>query len=241
MKIIEAKQVGTLYYMVPSLEVLTNILSTGMIHESDKLEYNPKIRKKQHSVSFSRQPKQSELNSEKWKYGVRINGDKLSNRYHIEPYSKVGTDVTRGNQLRVLYMTEYDDGTCYIKLVGWTPRYISRNLFDSIEKLILSQSDTYNNEHKLEISIGKRTYRGKRVVKRYAYKVKHGGVKLTSEQATIIAEPKFNEAEERIWLVSSPTIDINGCIIGYVLPKDMSHNSNETIEAFKLAVKELKI
>lgn len=36
-------------------------------------------------------------------------------------------------------------------------------------------------------------------------------------------------------------IDINECIIGYVLPKDMSHNGNETIEAFKLAVKELKI
>lgn len=45
MRIVEEKQVGTLYYMVPSLEVLTNILSTGMIHASEKAEYNPTTKK----------------------------------------------------------------------------------------------------------------------------------------------------------------------------------------------------
>ena len=236
MRILEAKQVGTLYYMVPSLEVLTNILSTGMIHASEKAEYNPITKNKQHSVSFSRQPRQSELNSQKWKYGVKIDGDKLSNKYSIEPYSKVGTDI---NRLRVLYLIEYDDGTCVLNLVGWTTRIISKRLFDSIEKLILSQSDKYNSEHKLEISTGKRPYKGKRAVKKYMYRVPHGGVKLTSEQAAIIAEPQFNEAEERIWLTTSPTIDITGCIIGYVLPKNLDDENESTIEIFKDVIRKL--
>lgn len=95
------KQVGDLSYFVNSLATLTQIISTENMMSSEKLErnYNVKPSKLSRYVSFSRSMADTpKRNPKRWKYGLITDGDKLSNKYHIEPYSFVGTSLAHGNR-----------------------------------------------------------------------------------------------------------------------------------------------
>lgn len=228
-RIYAAKQVGDVSYLVKDWSVFYDILENQHIKRSKAMELNPRTRKKSYYVSLSRNFTAAALrNNTRWRYGVVIDGDKLSNRYHIEPFSFTGANLNNGGKIGIKDLTAYDDGTYKLRLVNWPAMPISRETFDFIESLILSQSDEFNKSHKLVIQDGgKRRVAGRMIEKKYNYNVKHGDGcrllvnvdKLPGEITTFLTkDPRTNEYEERIW-TSDEYIDISKCIKGIIIPR----------------------
>ena len=222
----EGKQVGDLSYMVESIPILENIIEYGNIFASSKAERNPVDGKKMHYISFSRNlVSASARNMSKWKYGVIINGDKLSDKYKITPYSFGGTQTPSTGRFRVKYMVLYDDNTAMLNLANWSRTFsISADMFKYIENLILNMSEEDKRKFKLSVETGKRRQSGKLAMKRYKFNVKNGGLKLNlssmgSKFIDLIKNTSLNETEERIWLPNSSSIDVSGCVKGIILPK----------------------
>lgn len=90
-KIVASKQVGDVSYLVGDLEILYNVVKDEVILGSKKPEKNPRTGKSENYVSLSRNYTSAALrNNSRWKYGVLLDGDKLSDHYHIEPISYAG-------------------------------------------------------------------------------------------------------------------------------------------------------
>lgn len=228
-KIFAAKQVGRLSYFVGNLSTFYTVITTQKIKQSNKAEYNPRTKKKENYVSLSRSISAApSRNNTRWRYGITIDGDHLSDRYHIEPFSFMGSALNRGAKIGIKDMTLYDDGSCRLRLVNWPAMSISRNTFDYIENLILSQPEKFNSEHKLQIQDGgKRRVNGHLIEKKYNYNVQHGDGsvllshvdKIPDEITTMLTKGEnTNEYEERVW-TSSNFLDISGCITGVIVPK----------------------
>lgn len=228
-RILAAKQVGDLSYFVKDLNIFYNIIKYQQIKQSNNQEYNPRTGKKEYYISLSRNMTAAALrNSDRWRYGIVIDGNKLSNRYHIEPFSFTGSSLNQGSQLRVKYLVSYDDGTCKLNLVNWPTMEISKSTFDFIRNRILSMPEDFNNSHKLVFQQGgKRKVEGRFIDEKYMYNVKHGDsgklladVDLPSEITYQLTKgTATNEYEERVWM-SKEYLDISGCIIGIVVPRD---------------------
>lgn len=228
MRIYSAKQVGDLSYFVKDLNIFYNIILYQRIKQSNNLELNPRTGKKSYYVSLSRSMTAAAIrNNKRWKYGIVVDGNKLSNRYHIEPFSFTGSSLNQGQQLRVKTLTSYDDGECKLTLVNWPTMTISSETYDFIKNLIESQDDEFNRSHKLVYQdAGKRKVNGHIIKEKYNYNVKHGDsgkllsdVKLPSEILMQLTKGEnTNEYEERVW-TSSEYINISGCIKGIILPK----------------------
>lgn len=226
--IMAAKQVGDLSYFTSDLDHLINIIDSGLIKSSNKAELNPKTNKNQYSISFSRNmTAAARRNPRRWSVGIILNGDMLSNRYHLEPYSYASTAFNRGNVLVVKELKSYDNGTYTLSLVHWPTLEISKKLFDGIEDIILNLSDSDKQKMKLEISEGKQPRGGRKVLVRYNFNRPQGGPKLNSNNLSnalsseLFHHTAMNEEEERIWLNNLSLIDISGCIKGIIVPKNM--------------------
>jgi len=96
MKIQAGKQVGPIYYMVKDVPVLCSIVNHGVIRTSLKAEPQSKGGKKFHYVSFMRDLAKADRNPSRWIYGVQLDGDKLSDKYKINPFSYAGLAVKTG-------------------------------------------------------------------------------------------------------------------------------------------------
>lgn len=223
-----AKQIGDLSYFCKHFTTLCNIVEDERISSGSSMEYNPRTKKKSKYVSMSRHMTAATLrNNKRWKYGVIVDGTKLSNRYHIEPFSFTGASI-RKSTLRVKGITKYDDGSCTLSLVNWPTMDTSSKVFDYFENLILDQPESFNDSHKLVIQTqGKRRVKGRLIERKYVYNVIHGdGGKLISSfeslpdyvKYLLLKGSKTNEYEERLW-TSSAFIDISGCIKGIIIPK----------------------
>lgn len=228
MKILtEGKQVGELSYMVENINILETIIEQGRILASLKPERNPITKKLTKYVSLSRNLiSASARNSAKWKYGIIIDGDKLSDRYKITPYSFGGAMTDKAGRFKVKYMTLYDNDTAVLNLANWSTTFsISKDLFHTIEKLILDMPQEDKDRYKLAIEVGKRPRNGRTAVKRYKFNTKSGGLILNSNSLgskfmNLIKTPALNETEERIWLPTSAHIDISKCMKGIIVPKN---------------------
>lgn len=226
MNITAGKQVGPVYYMVKDVEVLKAIVSQGVIRTSIKAEPQSKGGRKYHYVSFMRDLTKADRNPNRWVYGIQIDGTKLSDRYKINPYSFAGQAV-KGNFYRVKVLAAYDDGTYALTLVNWPTMSIPKSVFNDIESQIISDSQGLNNIKKLEESTGKRSYRGKTIVKKYTYNVPTGGIVLNENTVSaetlnyLIKHTNLNETEERIWILNDNVkfINIKDCITGYIEPE----------------------
>ena len=101
-KILASKQVGEVSYLVGDLQILYNVVKDEVILGSKKPEKNPRTGKLENYVSLSRNYTSAALrNNSRWKYGVLLDGDKLSDHYHIEPISYVGA-VSKNLRLKPL-------------------------------------------------------------------------------------------------------------------------------------------
>lgn len=226
MKIQAGKQVGPIYYMVKDIPVLCSIVSQGVIRTSLKAEPQSKGGNKFHYVSFMRDLTKADRNPGRWVYGLQLDGDKLSDRYSISPFSYAGLAMKTG-YYKLKTLIKYDNGTCTLSLVNWPTLDISSEIFDALEHLILTDSQGTNDLKKLEVSTGKRPYQGRTIVTRYNYNVPSGGLIIKeglvpdSILTYLAKHTNLNETEERIWVIDDNVkfINIAGCITGYIAPK----------------------
>lgn len=223
----EAKQVGNVSYMVGDLEVLCNIIATKEIWTSQP-EYNAKQHKNMPFVSLARDMVAATLrNPKRWKYGIILDGNKLSNKYSIEPFSYAGMAVNKGDKFKVKILTHYDDNTYALTMVNWPTITISQKLFQILEDYILNMPQDKKEQKRLEIKDGgHRKVNGHKIVKQYLFNVPSGGFVINANslpaeyQSLLIKHEKVNETEERIWTNASK-IDISGSIVGVILPKEV--------------------
>lgn len=129
--------------------------------------------------------------------------------------------------LRVKYIAKYDTGICVVAPVNWRAQKISEKAYDVIKRAILSQPEDYNEKKHLVFQDGGkyRTANGK-LVEKYIYNAKAGGILLNERNLGTDCQyvtklSVFNETEERIW-TDKPYININGCIKGLVVPKNLT-------------------
>lgn len=226
MEIIAGKQVGPVYYMVKDVAVLEAIVTQGIIRTSLKAEPRSNGGGKYHYVSFMRDLTKADRNPGRWIYGIQIDGDKLSDRYNISPYSFAGNSMKK-NYYRVKSLISYDNGTYSLSLLNWPTMSVSKSVFEEIKQLITSDAQGINDLKKLEVSTGKRPYLGRTIVEKYVYNVKTGGISLSEDTLSeeslnyLLKHTNLNETEERIWILNDNVkyINIKGCITGYIEPK----------------------
>lgn len=228
MKIYASKQVGPIYYMVDTVSILETIAVTQLIKTSNKPEKGYSGGGSHHYVSFLRSLDKAGRNPNRWVYGLKLDGNKLSDKYKISPYSFAGNAIgSKSRQYRVKYIASYDNDTYVLQLVDWPVISIPRNVFEDIEEAIVSDCEGINSKKKLEVSEGKRSYRGRTILRKYHYNVKTGGIALnesTISQSTLnylLKHTNLNETEERIWILKSDRnyISIKDCITGYIEPQ----------------------
>lgn len=224
MKILtESKQIGPLYYMVGSIDILEIIMRTEEIKTSGRPELP---HRDMNHVSFSRDWRnQNSKSRAKWMCGLQIDGTKLSDRYSIEPYSYAGTEHSSNGtlHLEVKYLTSYDNDQYRVAFVNWGSMPISKEFYEELESRILRQSESFNQKCKLKIQQdGRRIVPevGGKIVTKYLYDTKPGGVSISINDVPkeLLKGTSFNEREERIW-TKDQTINISGCITGVILPK----------------------
>ena len=232
--ITEGKQVGEVSYMVSSLETLINILSDEKILRSRLAELNPDTHKKQYYLSLSRNlTSAGNRNSKRWRFGVILDGDKLSDHYSITPVSYSGIQMTYSD-LRVKWIAAYDNDTYALNLVNWTTIPISKNLYNLITAEIDNMPEDLKQKKKLQHSgVGRNVVNGRKLKEKYLFNVKTGGLKLNYKKYPEICvllskNENVNETEERIWIpTDKPFISIHNCIKGVIIPKTLTTEEKE--------------
>ena len=213
--------------MVNDISVLRTIVHNQVIKTSNKPEKGYSDGKSHYYVSFLRSLDKAGRNKGRWKYGVKIDGTKLSNHYKINPYSFAGSIVnTTKRQYRVKYISAYDDGTYVLQLVDWPSMSIPEFVYNDIAEAIEKDVEGINSKKKLTQSTGKRLYKGRMVLNKYLYNVPTGGIALNYDTIPsttfdyLLKHTNLNETEERIWILNSntPYISIRDCIVGYIEP-----------------------
>lgn len=230
-KLEEGKQVGRLMYMVESPTILYRIIDEGRIVSGQHNEKNPYTGTTTNDyVCFSRTNLPADRNPKRWAYGIVLDGDKLSNKYSIKPYSYKGNKPEEWLPIKVL--TAYDDGTYTMYIVNFGTLAITKDIFDYVEQVILNMPDELKATKKLTVTdSGKRAINGHRIAKKYEFHVKSGGPKIKpSSQPTLNAmwNSRMDETEERVW---KPEVDISDCITGVIMParEDYTYEEQELI------------
>lgn len=227
MYISAAKQVGPISYLTSTKERLTQNIKLARIRTSRNTERNDALRQKMYYVSFSRDlTAAAARNPDRWKYGVVIDGDKLSNRYHIEPYSFAGTSVNRGSGMRVKGIRSYTDGTYQLILVNWPTINIPKVSYDAIKQQMLDMPDEYKELKKFTVQGQGKFARNGMLRQEYLfYNVPGGGFNISQKLIpadainAMLDHSNLNESEERIWFTDESFVDIKNCILGIILPR----------------------
>lgn len=235
--ITEGKQVGDVSYMVATIETLVNIIEDKKILRSRLSELNPNTRKKQFYLSLSRNLTSAGIrNPKRWKFGVILDGDKLSDKYSITPVSYAGIQMSYSD-LRVKYIVAYDNDTYALNLVNWATIPINKSLWDSITAEIENMPEELKNKKNLiHTGAGSKTINGRKIKEKYLFNVKTGGLKLNYKKYPEICtelskNENVNETEERIWIPTDKLfIDVKGCIKGVIIPRTMTSEEQEKYE-----------
>lgn len=242
--ILSAKQVGNVAYWTKTATDLYSILETGQIYYGKNSEYNEKSSKSEKSISFTRDFMHPHFrNPNRWKFAVILDGSKLSERYHIEPYSYSGQELPKnGRRFKIKTLTSYKNNTATISLVGFRTVSISLNLFNVLKNEIDNLDDEIKTTKKLgHQTEGKRKTHGTFISEKYTFNspVGDGGYILenTSQNVRIAlskelqSEDLFDETEERIWNRYNE-VNISSSVIGLILPEDSRDEfENEQINA----------
>lgn len=235
MVLTESKQVGNISYMFDDLDVMDSILDSGCIKTSSRKERNPYTNKEERFVSFSRNlTSAGGRNPKRWRFGIIIDGDRLSDKYTINPISYVGS-ISNKIGLRIKYIMAYDNNTYSVNFVNWNtvdiPQHLYNTLIDYIEDLPESIKITKKLEHTGE---GIRSYRGRKVKEKYLFNNPNGGPVIKQHDypelfSDIAKSNGFNETEERVWCGDNLLLDVSDYIIGLILPKSISNKELEIV------------
>lgn len=255
MYIFGAKQVGPISHLTASVPRLVSIIYYSKIATS-----SPDMRTGADSqkpyVSFSRNlTSAATRNNKKWRYGIIVDGDKLSNRYQLKPYNYTAVKNEAGVGVDVKGIRAYDNDTYTLTpWIGNTTR-IPKWLYDEIKLAIMNMPQQYNSKNGLAVETdkAKRKTNGAYRTEWIYYKSQYHGMPMTPENLsdralTWISNHVLNEEETRILMPKQKVkdnkaeraaresvtdadgyitditglscIDLKGCIIGLVLPRD---------------------
>lgn len=244
--IVEGKQVGMLTYFVSSLDILEKILQTGKIAHSRIKEFNYNNNKMQYSISLSRDFDAAHIrNFKRWRYGIIINGNELSDKYEITPVSYTGVAFQKSN-IRVKCLTAYDNNTFSLQFANWKSFQIPKKVFNIIKNEILHMTDLEKEKYGLVIQTeGKKLNKGRKIVEKYSFSARYGGLAITASKypelsATISKLPTVNEFEERVWIDNSNYIDVRQYIVGVVIPENMSDEEYEYFSTYVKPIMDVK-
>lgn len=220
-----SKQVGDISYMVENIHKLYLILSSGEIWASAATEFNFSKNVDDHFVSFSRSKFSHAKLNPKWRVGVVLDGNKLSENIHIEPYSYAGTRLVYNMRFQLNFLEKI--GSKYILSIVAHPDAtdpflefeISETSYNKIvhliETLTVRLQMKYPIQYKCNEDKSNILYRSVDPIKR--------GLPIPSDYFPIntafqiFKHSSFNETEERAW---GGNIDITKCVIGLILPED---------------------
>lgn len=223
-----AKQVGDVSYFVGTLDNLYTIIKEQRIIHGKNSEYNPATKSKGFSVSFGRDILAAPLrDKDRWKYGLLLDGTKLSEHYKVVPYSYSGTMLEDNpKNFKVKYVVAYDDDTYYLNLVNWKTKQIDKQTYDWIVTQINAMPEEDQAKHKLVYQgEGKIKRNGHKIVEKYTFNNPmgdYGDIFSTAPKSLIAQFVKnrgIDEAEERIWLDATSSVNLKGAIKGVILPK----------------------
>ena len=206
--IVGGKQVGQVYYMCESLFAVRNILRSGEIKMSSKKEKSINTNKLEYFTSLTRNFKSLVAQKpNKWRDGIILDGDKLSDSYSIDPINFVGTSAEnqRGPQgkLKISQITRWPS-RCMIRFVGWSKELqIALSTYLQIKAACLDGiSDAERKKCKLEISQGKRNRGGEKFIERLKFNTPGGSppniFTYLPESALSELASVANQYEERI-------------------------------------------
>ena len=207
LNITAAREVGDISHLT---DTLTNLIS--ILYHSKIATSPPDIRKGSNTqrpyVSFSRNMTSAALrNSNKWRYGIIVDGDKLSNRYSLRPHNFQAEKNASDSGVPMKGIRAYDNGTYQLILQIGQPTRIPKWLYDEIKLAMLSQPEDFNikkglvHDTRLATKRSNGAYRCEWVY----YKSQYGGMLLSpktlSDKAlSYVANHVLNEEETRIFL-----------------------------------------
>lgn len=255
MEIYAAKQVGAISHLTDTIPNLISILRHQKIATSTPdIKYGKDAGRPY--VSFSRDlTSAAERNSNKWRYGIIVDGDKLSNRYAIEPHSFLGELNSRNRSVKLKVLRAFDDGRYYMTAMIGKTTEIPGWLYNELKSVALAQPESFNKDKKFVHDIEKskrRSFNHAYRIELLQYMGQYGGYELSpkfiSDRAmSWINNHVLNETEERVSMKKQSRqdlrtrktikdlprdeddviiefsevsyIDLQGCIIGLVLPR----------------------
>lgn len=223
-----AKQVGPVYYYVDNIYTLYNIIDSEQILPTTERYKNKNI----YYVSLSRDPLiQPKRRPNRWKYGLIIDGNKLSNRYSISPVNDGNTEMSLGI-MKVKYIAKYQD-KARLSIADRATFDITISIYEQIKDLILNMSDEekshlgfYIDDEEVKSRIGFRE-------ELIGFKARHGGLKLDknlsdSLKNELLKSDALYEREERINLKYPSPVSISECIEGIYVPKEFGTTPEES-------------
>lgn len=257
--IVAGKQVGQVYYMCESLFALRNILRSGEIKMSSKKEKSINTNKLEYFTSLTRNFKSLVAQKpNKWRDGIILDGDRLSDSYAVDPINFVGTSAEnqKGPQgkLKISQITRWPS-RCMIRFVGWSKELkISLSAYSQIKEACLNDlSDTERQKCRFEISQGKRNRGGEKFIERLKFNTPGGSPPsiftylpdaVTSELSTVA-----NQYEERIHgpqnltesmpqrfrsrnvdTLDLPVVHIEKCVKGIIVNSEDAEDHPEIID-----------
>lgn len=239
MIILASKQFYELSYFADTVVAFGTIITTKQIRLSTKPEYDPNMNNNKYRyTSFSRDllaaPKR---NPSKWRFGVILDGELLTDRYSFISFSYAGVALYKGDMLKIEYIIYDKDGKGELKLFGRSPIYISNALAQSI----ISKGDFSRYRFEQIMTDVHKYYTKNRRIAIYI-----SDIISNRQYAEITKSSSLNEYEERIWNHNKNErfmtnenhkyINILGCIKGFVLPMDLKMKECNVVNSILMDV-----
>lgn len=220
-----AKQVGDVSYCVENLAVLYDVIDSGIIWKSSNTEYRVDNGKKEYSISLSRNLiAPVKRNQKKWTCGLILDGNKLSEHYHITPYSysDVNYKYEEASGFTITDIRAYDNNTYNIYVLNFGNLPIDKKTFEALKEGVENLSEEDKKKSGYEYIPAKRRIKGVMRTDYFHFRSKHGInirklVKDDSVLQYLFHHTRLNETEERIW--TTTPIHISGCIKGIIVTK----------------------
>ena len=263
--VVASKQVGDVYYMCESLVALKLILQSGEIKMSSKKEKSIKINKPEYFTSLTRNFKPLVAQKPaRWRDGIILDGNKLSENYSIDAYSFSGWNMENqtkaSGKFKISQITRWPS-RCMVKFIGWSKEIqISFDAYEDIRRVCLTEiPESYQKKCRLEVSHGKRKRNGEIFIERLKFNTPGGSpsniFQYMKDSTRSELAQVTNQYEERIHGPQStseggkrfrstqadslelPVVHIANCVKGVILNSDDAADYPELVDEIEHILK----
>ena len=226
------KNIDDLYHFTTKASLFYLVCSDQTLRAGATEESGPAHQGKNPFVAFTRDRNLPSKSHRDYRFGFIIDGNKLSDRYKIEPISYIGHQMTKkDSNVLISRLTRYQNGHCTVATNIYGTIDIDRKTFDELAKYIENLPEDIKTKKKLtHREGGTRNVRGigAPIAEQYAVGTKHGIVftatsfpEVTSAGSALASNPDVDEYEERVWL---DKVDIGKCLKGVIIDADLNEH-----------------